>query len=63
MSHYETFRNQLLENNEGKKEYDALHPEYDEIRKKIEFEKIMKGNVCKKRLPNRQTFLYISSFF
>lgn len=49
MSSYDTFRKQLLENTEVKKEYDALQPEYDEIRKKIEFKRIMKGNVCKKK--------------
>ena len=48
MSSYDTFRNQLLENPEVKKEYDALQPEYDEIRKKIKFEKIMKGMYAKK---------------
>ncbi len=39
MSSYDTFRNQLLENPEVKKEYDSLQPEYDIIKALIEARK------------------------
>lgn len=39
MSNYDSFKKQLLENPEVKKEYDSLQPEYDIIKALIEARK------------------------